>query len=155
MPPVGIFKCKSENHEIRSLTPDREPPKQHEWDTHTRVSVKVLTELGHTRNAIKKQTGVPERSQRTILKRPDRRPGRERVGAPHKLSKRDVRMMIRHLSKSRENRKTTWKQLASDHGPECHPDTVKRALNNEGYHKCNACHMIGNERHDCDREGKA
>ena len=75
MPPVGIFKCNPEDHEIRSLTPDRDPPKQHQWDTPTRVSVKVLTELGHTRNAIKKETGVPERSHERSSRDPTEGPG--------------------------------------------------------------------------------
>jgi len=51
MPPVGIFKCIPENHPSRTPTPDRESTKQHEWDTPTRFSVKVLMKTGLTRQA--------------------------------------------------------------------------------------------------------
>jgi hypothetical protein len=63
-------------------------------------------------------------------------------------------MMIRHLSKSPKNRRTTWQQLAEDHGEDCPPHIVKNALNNEGYYKCNTCKMIRQKQHGC-REGKA
>jgi len=63
-------------------------------------------------------------------------------------------MIIRHLSKSCENRRSTWQQLAYDCGWECHPGTVRTALNNEGYCKCKECHVIGHKQHDC-RKGQA
>jgi hypothetical protein len=64
-------------------------------------------------------------------------------------SAKDTRMMIRHLSNSRENKRTTWQQLARDYGGGCRPNTVKTAMNKEGYYKCKACHVIGPEQHDC------
>jgi hypothetical protein len=75
MPPVGIFKCNPEDHEIRSLTPDREPPKQHEWDTPTRVSVKVLTELGHTH-------ATPSRSKQACQSAPNEQSSRDPTEGP-------------------------------------------------------------------------
>jgi hypothetical protein len=159
MPPVGIFKCPhvADNNEDRTPTPERAPTKDDEWDTPTRVTVKVLSKIGHSRQSIERKTNVPVRFQQGILKGPDRRngdDGENRAAAPHKPSKRDVRMMIRHLSKSRENRRTTWQQLAHDYGRRCRPNTVKIAMNKEGYYKCKACHVIGPEQHDC-RKGQA
>jgi hypothetical protein len=112
-----------------------------EWDTPTRSRVKALFEVGWTRSAIKKATKVPARSQRKIQSGPDRRPGKKRSGAPKKLSQRDLRTIIRYLTKSFETRQSTWQQLAYDYGHGCHPDTVKHALNREGYYKCKACQM--------------
>jgi hypothetical protein len=45
------------------------------------------------------------------------------------------------ISKSFKNRQSTWGQLANDFGRQCHPDTVKHAMEDEGYHKCKACQM--------------
>jgi hypothetical protein len=42
-----------------------------EWDTPTRVRVKMLSEFGISRNAIQQRTNVPGRSQRYILKGSD------------------------------------------------------------------------------------
>jgi len=66
---------------------------------------------------------------------------KNRPGAAHKLNARDVRVMIRHLSKSVENRQSTWQDLARLYGRGCHPDTVKRTLNAVGYYKRKACQM--------------
>ena len=162
MRPVGIFKCPhiSNDNENRTPTPDPAPTKQHEWDTPTRVTVKVLSEGGHSRQSMERQTKVPVRFQQRILKEPDRRNGengengKNRAGALHKLSKRDARMMIRHLAKSCENKRITWQQLARDHGGGCRPNIVKTAMNKEGYYKCKACHVIEPEQHDC-RKGPA
>jgi hypothetical protein len=115
---------------------------------------KALTITGHTRHDIEEQTGVPAREQREIVNGPDRRPSKYRTKEPPKLSKRDVRMMIRHLSKSPKNRRTTWQQLAEDHGGDRPPHIVKKALNDAGYYKCNTCKMIRQKQHDC-AEGRA
>ena len=104
MPPVGIFKCPhvADNNEDQPPAEERVLTENHEWDTPTRVRVKVLFDDRVPRREIEKQTKVPVRSQQRISKGPDRRPGKNRPGAPHKLSKRDIRMMVRHLSRSRE-----------------------------------------------------
>jgi hypothetical protein len=112
-----------------------------EWDTPTRVRVKMLSEFGVSRNAIQQRTNVPGRSQRYILKGSDRRPGKNRPGAARVLAERDLRRIIRFVSKSFNNRQSTWKQLANDFGNGCHPSTVQHALEEEGYHKCKACQM--------------
>jgi hypothetical protein len=161
MPPIGIFKYHhiSDNDKDQSPAEKHDPTRHDEWDTPTRVRVKIMTEFGHSRQSIERQTNVPVRIEQRILKEPDRRNGengengRNRA-APRLPSKRDVRMMIRHLSKSRENRRTTWQQLAHDYGGRCRPNTVKIAMNKEGYYKCKACHVIGPEQHDS-RKGQA
>jgi len=133
--------CISDNQENRAPSEHHESNEKHEWDTPTRVRVKTLSETGLSRNAIFRQTNVPERSQRRILKGSDRRIGKNRSGAPHKLSSRDLRTMVRFITKSFTTRQSTWQQLASDYGRGCHPDTVKAALNALGYYKCKACQM--------------
>jgi hypothetical protein len=157
MPPIGIFKCPhiSDHDEDPPPAEEHDPTRHDEWDTPTRVRVKIMTQVEHSRQSIERQTKVPVRFQQRILKEPDRRNGedgengRNSAGALHKLSKRDTRMMIRHLSNSRENKRTTWQQLARDYGGGCRPNTVKTATNKEGYYKCKACHVIGPEQHDC------
>jgi transposase-like protein len=58
-----------------------------------------------------------------------------------KLSQRDLRTIIRYLTKSFETRQFTWQQLTYDYGHGYHPDTVKHGLHREGYYKCKACQM--------------
>ena len=77
---------------------------EREWDTPRRAQVKILREVGIPLKKIKKQTNVPERSQRRISKGTTRRPGAKRKGARPKLSQRAVNAMIRFVSKSFENR---------------------------------------------------
>jgi hypothetical protein len=52
-----------------------------------------------------------------------------------KLSQRDLRTIIRYLTKSFETRQFTWQQLTYDYGHGYHPDTVKHGLHREGYYK--------------------
>jgi hypothetical protein len=130
----ALFKtCILDNNE------NKPPPENIEWDTPTRVRVKTLFDAGILRHAIEQRSNVPVRSQQRISKGSDRRTGKNRVGAPRKLSNRDLRTMVRFLTKSFETRQSTWQQLANDCGGGYHPDTVKAALNAEGYYKCKAC----------------
>jgi hypothetical protein len=131
----------AQNNENETPANERVANHKGEWDTPTRSRVKTVFEVGWTRNAIEKATKVPARSQRKIQSGSDRRPGKKRTGAPKKLSQRDLRTIIRCLTKSFEARQSTWQQLAYDYGHGGHPDTVKYALNREGYYKCKACQM--------------
>jgi hypothetical protein len=138
----AFFKtCISDNNAKEPPPANLELTKKHEWDTPTRVRVKTLFDAGVSRHAIEQRTNVPVRSQQRISKGSDRRIGKNRVSAPRKLSKRDLRTMVRFLTESFETRQSTWQQLANDYGGGCHPDTVKAALNSEGYCKCKACQM--------------
>jgi transposase len=140
---TALFKPYiSDNLEDDPPSGNRVLTEKHEWPTPTRVRVKQMFKDGHTRHAIEKETGVPGRSQRYISTGPDRRPGKKRSGAARILANRDLRRIIRFISKSFNNRQYTWEQLANDFGNGCHPDTVQHALAEEGYHKCKACQMI-------------
>jgi hypothetical protein len=96
MPPIGIFKCPhiSDHDEDPPPAEEHDPTRHDEWDTPTRVRVKIMTQVEHSRQSIERQTKVPVRFQQRILKEPDRRNGedgengRNSAGALHKLSKR-------------------------------------------------------------------
>lgn len=122
-------------------TSNREAEEKHEWGTPTRTRVKTLQQVGWTRNAIEKDTGVPERTQQSWLSQGYRRPGKKRCGRPKKLSKRCLSAIIRHVSRSFENRKSTWQYLAEIYSDNCSASTVKPAMNSIGYYKCRACQM--------------
>lgn len=121
-----------------------------EWSTPTRVRVKTLFAMGTTRNDIFKQTNVSPSTQRTIIKSSDCRPGAKRPGAARKIDQRTVSQIIRYLSKSSENRQSTWKQLAIDFTEGVTARTVQNTLEEAGYHKCKACSWILAPSHTAD-----
>lgn len=131
----------SDSQNLNPTRNARDSKLKREWDTPTRVRVKTLREIGMPRKDILEQTNVPIRTQRLWRNQGYRRSGADRPGARKILSRRDLRTMIRHLTKSYKTRQSTWQQLATQYGNECHADTVKNALNNLGYHKCKACQM--------------
>lgn len=107
-----------------------------EWDTPTRCRVQNLFEAGWTRNKIEDDTGVPKRSQRNIQHQGPRRKGAQRPGARRKLSDRCLNAIIRHVSKSFENRQSTWEELAAIYGNGCSTTTVRNSMKGRGYRKC-------------------
>lgn len=128
----------------RNLDPEaykRVEQSKGEWDTPTRVRVKTLHEAGFSRTTIKQRTNVPIRTQQSQALQDYRRPGKNRPGAAQVLTPKDLRAIVRYIKKSFKIRQITFQQLAHDYGHGCHPDTIKRALTNEGIHKCRVCQM--------------
>lgn len=84
----------------RPRTPDLEdnrPSAPSEWTTSTRARVKQLRKSGYSALDVRKETGVPQRTQSTWLKAHVRRPGSERFGRPSKLDNDTVQKMIKAL----------------------------------------------------------
>jgi hypothetical protein len=91
----------------RPRTPDLEdnrPSAKAEWTTPTRARVKQLRIAGHKASEIRQQTGVPERTQTTMIKASVRRPDAERSGRPSKLDDDTVKKMINTLEGSYKRR---------------------------------------------------
>jgi hypothetical protein len=94
-----------------------------------------------TRQSIYEQTNVPIRTQRAWKLQRDRGPGSNRPGARKVITDRALYAMVRYVSKSFENRRCTWLELAQLYGDGYSPATVKAAMNKAGYYKCKECQM--------------
>ena len=84
----------------RSRTPDlqdNKPSAPSEWITPSRVRVKQLKKLGYSGQDIRKETGVPERTQYRWLKGPTRRSEADRPDRFNYLNDQDVKKMIKAL----------------------------------------------------------
>jgi len=53
---------------------------------------------------VRKETGIPQRTQLTWLKAPVRRPGAERSGRPIKLNQDTVKKMVKHMKEHYDRR---------------------------------------------------
>ena len=90
--------------------------------------------------AIEKITGVPKSTVfRWVHESTSCRTGKTRTGRPTKLSKRDIRHLIFMIRHGHAGRKLSYVQLALESGLNVSGMTVKRALNQIGYHRCKAC----------------
>ncbi len=129
--------------------PSSDPP-DNEWPTPKRRDVIRLDHLGETRKGIRAQTGVPERTQTNILSGPTRRPGKKRGGRPCKLDSDTLVKMIKSLEGRYGQRIKKWCDFAEkfrevpahpplEFGPPLSESTVRRYMNEAGYHKCRAC----------------
>ena len=134
-----------------------DPAEKHEHSTPTRRAIQALDQAGHGRAEIESITHVQPRTQTRILESNTyHRPGRERDGRPCLLDQDTVEKMIKSLQGHYKTRTKSWDDLANDYrysnpywdedaGDWKHPrltitgKTVKRYLNEAGYHKCRAC----------------
>jgi len=69
------------------------------WDTPARAKVRGLYKTGHRQIDIHRMTGIPQPTiSRIINEETSRRTRKGRQYKPHKISKREVRRIIRYLS---------------------------------------------------------
>ena len=125
-------------------------PPEHEHYTPKRQKVFDYDEEGKSRGQIRELTGIPERSQTRILSEGVvRRSKKEKYsGRPRKLDDGTIQKMIKSLEGHYKQRVESWDDLALQFGydeeerpnaPPLSARTVKRYLNQAGYHKCRAC----------------
>ncbi len=91
---------------------------------------------GSSALSIRKETGVPERTQYRWLDGLTRRSGAERSERSSKLDNDTVQKMIKALEGPYNRRIWTWQHCCDEYELGCSPWTVKRAFNQAGYHEC-------------------
>ena len=124
----------------KPITPDfSDPILPNEWDTPHRASVKRMRKGGASARQIKDVTGVPERTQSRIVQQSSRRPGKKRSGRTPKITHDTIGKMIKALEGHYNHRTWTWEEATEHFSLKCSPKTIKRHMNNAGYHKCRAC----------------
>ena len=88
-------RSKANQQDIRTPSP---PIERGEHDTPARARVLQLREEGQTAAQIREKTGIPERIQRRFATTGPRRTGKNRSGAPNKLSRDVLDQIIKTLA---------------------------------------------------------
>lgn len=110
------------------------------WDTPARAKVRGLFKAGHRPCDIFRMTRIPEPTISRILKENgSRRTRKGRKYKPNKLSNREVRRIIRYLSKNFTTRAQSIAQVRAVCKVEASESTIRRALKRAGYRRCVAC----------------
>ncbi|MCJ1451662.1 hypothetical protein MMC28_002002, partial [Mycoblastus sanguinarius] len=101
-----------------------DPPEGAEQPTPKRIRVKELDYIGKTRQEIREETGVPERTQVRIVNEGSHRPGRKRNGTPCKLDVDTVAKMIKSLHGHYDKRVLPWDEFTLKWRTPEHPPLV-------------------------------
>jgi transposase len=111
-----------------------------EW--HTPVKAKVHTyfhDFGKSKHEISKELNITRSVVNDILSKPVRRQITYR-SRPKILDPDEVQKMIQKACENYTTRIFTWEGLGAACDIEASARTIKRAMNEAGFHKCKACH---------------
>lgn len=96
--------------------------------------------LSSKNSEIKQATGVPTPTIRRILKSLEpRNDSKPRSGRPAKLNTRDVRRLVRAVTRSADGRRSFYLKLAKDLRIEASESTIRIVLRKVGFRRCVAC----------------
>ena len=110
------------------------------WDTPSRAKIRVLAKTGHSQREISRLCNVPQSTVNRIIKgKSSRRSRKGKTYKPTLISKREIRRIIRYISRSWEGRRVTYAQIRSTCHITASTSTIQRALKRAGYRRCIAC----------------
>ena len=122
------------------LSPSAQKCPKGMWNTPARASVRSLAKTGKNQLQIFDETGIPQPTISRILNAETSRTTRKgKQYKPFKLSQREVRRLIRRLSKNFTSRQLSYARLRVDCNIDASDSTIARALKKAGYRRCVAC----------------
>jgi transposase len=110
------------------------------WDTLTRVKVRMLYKAGHGYRRIRNETTLSKSTIRNIIKSGSSR--RTRKGKVYKkklVSARELRRVLRYVTASWDNRCALYARIKAECNVQASTTTLRRALKAAGYRRCIAC----------------
>lgn len=124
------------------MEPPSSPREVAGGELHTPVKARIrgYGEIGMGQRQISRITGVQQPTISRILRyQTSRRNRSTRTGRPPKITQDTLQRIIQSLEGHYSQRNKPWSQLASSFNLDCSGQTVARAMNKAGYHKCKAC----------------
>ena len=119
------------------------PPREKEngeWPTPVRATVRSLRRDGLSQRAIVSKTKVPRSTIRRILRQESSRRSRKgKVYKPRLMTTREVRQIIRHISRDWSTRRLTFHQVKAQLGIRASVRTIRQELRRAGYRRCISC----------------
>ena len=111
-----------------------------ELETPTRIRVIERLRNGLSYRKVAASLNISATTVHRIAHNPtSRRLGKNRPGRQKILSDSDIRYLIQTTTKNWDSRSFSWENLAKDCGLQCSWTTVRRAMNQAGYHRCRRC----------------
>ncbi|PQE19211.1 hypothetical protein CJF30_00007538 [Rutstroemia sp. NJR-2017a BBW] len=110
------------------------------WESPKRIRVLQARADGKSWNKIASDLGLPKSTCRTIWNSQKERKNRQqRGGVQAMMSAKEVRKVIREISKSWHGRRMTFEQVRAVLGVKASVRTIRRELRKLGYRRCIAC----------------
>ena len=130
-------RSKANQQDIRTPSP---PIERGEHDTPARARVLQLREEGQTAVQIREKTRIPERIQRRFVTTRSRRTGRNRPGAPNKLSGDVLDRIIKTLTDQYKIRRLDYESQIKRNNLDCCVTTLQNTLRERGIRKYRAAY---------------
>lgn len=110
------------------------------WTTPTRARVRQARADGKSWGTIFKELGVPRSTARGICKAESSRTSRKgKLYQKRLLTTRDIRQILRTISRNYTSRRLTFSQVRALLGLQASARTIRRELRKAGYRRCIAC----------------
>jgi hypothetical protein len=111
-----------------------------QWSSPKRARVLQARADGKSWNKIEAEVGVSRSSARSIVRSQRERRNRKGVGGVRAMmSAKEVRRIVRELSRSWHGRRMTYERVKAVLGVEASVRTIRRELRKLGYRRCIAC----------------
>ncbi|KAI4208928.1 MAG: hypothetical protein LQ349_009594, partial [Xanthoria aureola] len=117
---------------------ERHIPQKH-LTTPQKSKVKTLKRQGFSATEIWKETGVKKRQQNQVNASISLRTTPRKRHRRGKINDDTIQKIIKALEGHYNRRTWSWEELRKHFRLDCTEATVKKTINNAGYHKCRAC----------------